>query len=432
MHYRKHIFCCVNERVPDHPRSCCAVRGSVDLRGYMKARAKQLGIEDIRVNNAGCLERCELGPTMVIYPEGIWYRYTSAADVDEILESHILNDRPVQRLMLRDGQEFLDELPVKFLDLRVSQTRAINDEIMCIEFEAHGGQSLPEFRAGDYLTLLIDGDRMRRCYAIVNDPGERHRYVIYVARTERGRGGSDWIRTQLKAGDLIQARYPDNCFGLDESATQHVLVGEGIGIAPLMAMARQLRTSHADFQTHYFSDAPADDEMSNELNTICAARLSLHAIGTGLGQAGHPLASALQSHGEGQHLYICGSRKMITKVIECASAWPRESIHIQYLDAGSEVQAQPSHDFNVTLARRRKTLRVNADASILDALRKANHPVDYACEEGLCGACRVKVLSGDIEHRDSVLTESEKLRGDTLMTCVSRVAVGESRLVLDI
>ena len=68
MHYQTHVFCCINERAPDHPRSCCSARGSFELQGYMKQRAKSLGIADIRINKSRCLERCELGPTMVIYP----------------------------------------------------------------------------------------------------------------------------------------------------------------------------------------------------------------------------------------------------------------------------------------------------------------------------------------------------------------------------
>ena len=89
-HYQTHVFVCVNERAPDHPRSCCSARGSVELRAYMKDRAKELNIPDIRVNNAGCLERCELGPNLVIYPEGIWYQFQTRDDVDEALDSVIV------------------------------------------------------------------------------------------------------------------------------------------------------------------------------------------------------------------------------------------------------------------------------------------------------------------------------------------------------
>lgn len=106
-YYRCHVFCCTNERPAGHERGSCAGRGSVRLRNYMKARAKELGLSEVRINASGCLDRCELGPTMVIYPDGIWYRYESMADVDEILMQHVIGGAPVPRLMLKreDGPE---------------------------------------------------------------------------------------------------------------------------------------------------------------------------------------------------------------------------------------------------------------------------------------------------------------------------------------
>lgn len=103
LYYRKHVFCCTNERPPGHPRGCCKAKGSVRLRNYMKARAKELGLSDLRVNAAGCLDRCELGPTMVIYPEGVWYSYATPADIDEILQTHLVEGGRVARLMLHPG-----------------------------------------------------------------------------------------------------------------------------------------------------------------------------------------------------------------------------------------------------------------------------------------------------------------------------------------
>ncbi len=100
-YYRLHVFCCTNRRIEGHPRGSCAARGSEPLRDYLKQRARQLGIEDVRINASGCLDRCELGPTMVIYPEGVWYGYKTREDLDEILTTHIQNDGRVSRLMLR-------------------------------------------------------------------------------------------------------------------------------------------------------------------------------------------------------------------------------------------------------------------------------------------------------------------------------------------
>ena len=102
--YRAHVFCCINVRPPGHPRGCCSEKGSEKLRNYMKVRAKELGLADTRINASGCLDRCELGPTMVIYPEGVWYGYRNTADIDEILETHVKGGGRVARLMLQPEQ----------------------------------------------------------------------------------------------------------------------------------------------------------------------------------------------------------------------------------------------------------------------------------------------------------------------------------------
>ena len=99
-YYRLHLFCCTNERPENHPRGSCAARGGVKLRNYMKVRAKELGLGDVRINSAGCLDRCELGPALVVYPEGVWYKVQTIEDAEEILLTHVVGGDRVERLML--------------------------------------------------------------------------------------------------------------------------------------------------------------------------------------------------------------------------------------------------------------------------------------------------------------------------------------------
>ena len=98
--YNRHVFFCINERKAGHPRGCCADKGSVQLRDYMKQRAKQMGLKGIRINAAGCLDRCELGPSVVIYPEGTWYRCETRGDADEILDTDLRDGLLVDRLLM--------------------------------------------------------------------------------------------------------------------------------------------------------------------------------------------------------------------------------------------------------------------------------------------------------------------------------------------
>jgi (2Fe-2S) ferredoxin len=100
--YEAHVFVCCNRRPDGHRRGSCAARGSEALRDYMKARAKELGLARVRVNMAGCLDRCEFGPTVVIYPEGVWYRVETKSDIDEVLQTHLVAGGRVPRLMLTE------------------------------------------------------------------------------------------------------------------------------------------------------------------------------------------------------------------------------------------------------------------------------------------------------------------------------------------
>ncbi|MCX7380568.1 MAG: (2Fe-2S) ferredoxin domain-containing protein [Alphaproteobacteria bacterium] len=99
-YFEAHLFVCCNRRPDGHKRGSCAARGSEKLRDYMKARAKEMGLARVRVNLAGCLDRCELGPCLVIYPEGIWYKIESNSDVDLVLERHVRDGQRVVELML--------------------------------------------------------------------------------------------------------------------------------------------------------------------------------------------------------------------------------------------------------------------------------------------------------------------------------------------
>jgi (2Fe-2S) ferredoxin len=102
--YQHHVFCCTNRREEDK-RISCAAGGAEVLRAYMKDKVKQAGVEDARVNTAGCLNRCELGPVMAIYPEGVWYSYRTKDDIDEIVATHLLKGGRVKRLMLTNDAD---------------------------------------------------------------------------------------------------------------------------------------------------------------------------------------------------------------------------------------------------------------------------------------------------------------------------------------
>jgi len=98
--FKSHVFFCTNRREDGHERGCCAEKDSQELRDYMKAKAKEMGLKRVRINSSGCLDRCEKGPSVLIYPEGVWYSCATKEDVDEVLETHVRDGGRVKRLMM--------------------------------------------------------------------------------------------------------------------------------------------------------------------------------------------------------------------------------------------------------------------------------------------------------------------------------------------
>jgi (2Fe-2S) ferredoxin len=101
--FEKHLFICGNQRVPGHPRGCCDPQGAAELQKTFKKKLAERGLRGrVRANQSGCLDQCEHGPNLVVYPEGIWYGHVTVGDVDEIIDSHIVGGQPVERLVMRE------------------------------------------------------------------------------------------------------------------------------------------------------------------------------------------------------------------------------------------------------------------------------------------------------------------------------------------
>lgn len=429
MHYRTHVFCCVNERAPDHPRSCCSARGSIDLLNYMKARAKELGSENIRVNSSGCLERCELGPSMVIYPEGIWYHYDTKEDVDEILDRHIIKGEQVDRLILEPGQKFPKPRVRETLSLRVAEIRQDTPGIKVMELVPSNSGELPAFTAGAHIDVFAAGDK-RRSYSLVNDPKERRRYTIGILREADSRGGSVWLHENVKEGDTLKITPPLNNFPLQEDAAEHVLIAGGIGITPILAMGYRLVDLGAKFTLHYCTKSPEQTAFMEDVSRVFGDNVVFHHDG-GDPAKGIDLQQVLSDRPDGAHLYLCGPAGLMDAAIRAASAWPEETIHHEYFSAKSPEVAWRNEEFEISLARRKIISTVPSDKTILEVVRAAGIIADSSCEDGLCGTCLTGLLNGEAEHRDSVLTKKEKAENSKILICISRAKKGE-RLVLDL
>lgn len=428
LYYETHVLFCCNQRPEGHPRSCCADRGGRDRMEYLNRRMAEEGIGTVTVTEAGCMERCELGPAMVVYPDAVWYSLENDADVDEIIESHLKGGKPVERLVLEVDRRIPKPKPSQLLELKVSAVKNETKDIKSYELVAPDGGDLPPFDAGAHIDVLTEGG-LKRSYSIASDPADRKRYLLGVLREPESRGGSAWMHDAVKQGGTISVTEPLNNFPLADGAGPHILIAGGIGITPILAMARTLKARGADFELHYCTRSPEQTAFLDEVRDVAGDNLTLHHDG-GDPSRGIDLATTLKDQPKGKHVYICGPGGLITAAREAASHWSQGSVHYE-LFAAAPAGDWKNEEFEIYLSRRRLDLTVPADRSILEVIRGEGIAIDSSCEQGLCSTCQVRLISGEAEHRDQILSDEEKARGDKILTCVSRAKAGE-KLVLDI
>uniref|UniRef100_A0A0H3X2B8 Ferredoxin n=1 Tax=Pandoraea faecigallinarum TaxID=656179 RepID=A0A0H3X2B8_9BURK len=304
--------------------------------------------------------------------------------------------------------------------------------IAVFELRACDGGPLPPFTAGAHIELFLR-EGLSRCYSLLNDPGERDRYVIAVNRDPASRGGSAFVHEHLHEGGTLRIGAPRNHFPLDETAARNgltVLVAGGIGVTPLLSMAARLEAMQRPWTLHYCA--------RNRDTAAFAARLTGEAFAHGRvewhfdrapGQGSLDLGRLVDEAAPGTHLYCCGPSPML-QAFEAQVARRADCHgHVEYFaGAGSPESADGAYD--VVLAKSGKTVRVNPGKTMLDALLDASVHAPYSCREGVCGTCEVAVLEGTPEHRDLVLSQEERASGRTVMICCSGCR-GE-RLVLDL
>jgi phthalate 4,5-dioxygenase reductase component len=313
------------------------------------------------------------------------------------------------------------------LTLAVVRKAEVAQDIMLFEFRAPDGAYLPPFAAGAHLLVRTPAGLPRR-YSLCNAPSERHRYVIAVKREAAGAGGSVSMADRLAVGDILETSLPENYFPLSALATTHVLIAGGIGITPILAMARHLREIGASFRLIYCARAKEFAAFGDELaDGDFAGRLLMHFDGGDTARALN-FSEVLSARPAGAHVYCCGPRMFMQVVREAARRWPAETVHFEDFGTALPSDSGAEREFRVRLARSGKVLSVPAGVSILEILRHHGAQVASSCEAGTCGACRMRLLAGTAEHRDFVLDEDEQ--ENAIMICVSR-AISEE-LTLDV
>jgi vanillate O-demethylase ferredoxin subunit len=272
---------------------------------------------------------------------------------------------------------------------------------------------------------------MTRQYSLRNDPAERHRYCIGVLREVAGRGGSAHMHDRLKVGDTIETSLPRNAFALDEQAPFSLLLAGGIGVTPILSMAHRLSALGRDFAFHYGARSLSRMAFRDELQASAFADKMRFHLDDGPAEQKLDLAALLSRRPAGAHLYACGPAGFLDAVIAAArSDWPSEAVHREYFANASTTAAAGDRPFRVTLAGDGRSFDVAPGRSIVEVLAENGIAIPVSCEQGICGTCVTRVVSGVPDHRDLVLTDRQRAAGDSMTPCCSRALTDE--LVLDL
>jgi vanillate O-demethylase ferredoxin subunit len=316
------------------------------------------------------------------------------------------------------------------LSVRVVRIRDEAQDVRSFELASGDGVPLPPFSAGSHIDVHI-ADGLVRQYSLCNDPAEAGRYQIAVKREAASRGGSQAMHEQVREGDLLTISVPRNNFALSPVAKHHLLIAGGIGITPLLSMARQLLPSGAAFSLVYFSRSIAHTAFHEVLSTPqFRSRVSFH-YALEPEQVRAYLRKLLWSRPPEGHLYLCGPRPFMDLVeTTAAPTWPPEAVHLEYFSADPASLAGPKGSFVVRLARHGGEFEIAEGRTIIEVLAEHGVIVDTSCEQGVCGTCLTGVLEGEPDHRDVFLTDAEKVGNDRMTVCVSRAK--SPRLVLDL
>jgi ferredoxin-NADP reductase len=242
------------------------------------------------------------------------------------------------------------------------------------------------------------------------------------------RGGSRQIADQVREGDLLSISAPRHNFPLRRDALRSVLIAGGIGLTPLLAMAKALRHGGNPFELHVFSRDEAHLPFADTLRGF--GDNVRQYLGADPAQTAEAVANLLGPYGFAQHVYVCGAPGLIDAVTRTAAdlGWPDEAVHYEHFSNDREIDASSS--FTVELARSALTVEIPAGCSMLAAIRQAGVSLPSSCERGACGTCVVNVLEGVPDHQDVYLNAREKAAGRSVVTCVSRA--NSQRLVLDL
>jgi ferredoxin-NADP reductase len=317
---------------------------------------------------------------------------------------------------------------IERLSLIITQVTQLTPRIYHYQLRVTSGAELPLITAGSHIAIpvtLRNGQQDFHHYSICSNPNQREFYEIAVLREDNGNGGSQFIINNFVVGTLLECSMPSNNFHLHADASPAILIAGGIGITPIVSIAHTLTLRGRRFQLHYAGRSKNDMAFLDELQKTFARNIYFYASDEN--QRLH-IMNVLTDAPSNTLFYACGPQKMLADIETSARLLGIDKDRIQMEHFVAEKSANDKAVV-LELAHSNKLIKATADQSLLTALRDAGVNVNSDCCVGDCGTCAIKILEGEAEHRDHVLSDAQKAQG-FICVCVSR-AKGE-KLVLAI
>ncbi|MBD9596880.1 cytochrome P450/oxidoreductase [Ensifer sp. ENS05] len=318
-------------------------------------------------------------------------------------------------------------VPVRTLSARIAKREAVAEDVVALTLEPEGSESFPAWTPGAHIDLYIDEGLVRQ-YSLTGR-NEQGRFQIAVQLDAHSTGGSRAVHSRLVKGSSVTISQPRNHFVLHEDVPFHALFSGGIGLTPILSMAWHLHNLGRDFVWHVSARTRSRLAWADILPTLpFAERIRLHFDD---GEADQVFNAETELSGlpQNAHLYICGPKGYMAHVTDTARevGVNDERVHLEHFGAEIDVNGDP---FTIVANRSGRRIKVGPDETILSALNREGYAIETSCRNGVCGTCLTRVVEGKPDHRDMVLTVTEKAEGAKIAVCCSRSK--SSVLVLDI
>lgn len=313
------------------------------------------------------------------------------------------------------------------LELVVTGTVLVAKGVLRVTLASRDGSELPAWSPGAHIDLHFAsrGVEYVRQYSLCGRTTDRRHWQVAVLLVPDGRGGSAHVHEAFAEGYAVRVTGPRNNFPL-VPARRYVFIAGGIGITPLLPMITEVAASAGDWCLVYCGRSIDSMAFIDDVVALGADRVLLQPSDT---QGRADLGTLIAQTGPETAIYSCGPESMLRAVDEhCASRSPN-LVHIERFSRREDGDERAATEFEVEFARSGVAVTVPANRSILDLAEELGVDIDSSCQEGVCGSCETRVISGIPDHRDEVLSEKERAAGQTMMVCVSRSC--SARLVLD-